>query len=258
VRAICAGRTEDESGAGDEDRRSEGLIASRMSWLGEAAFERGDPRRAAPLSLEVAKSRPSGLRVNRAPRTPPGATRARLDGGPAQTAQARMAAPKVWDSWLIEVARMGVRAPIPELLEFLSAYDDRIVALALAVRRFVLTETPRATETIYDAYNAVAIGYSFTGRLRENFSHIAVYAKHVNLGFNRGADLADPRGILQGDGKQVRHFTIHVVADVKNSYLTRLLREAVQNARELGKSNRIPEIAPQSVVRAIYAKRRRP
>ena len=153
---------------------------------------------------------------------------------------------------------MGVRAPIPKLLEFLGAYDVRIVALALAVRRFVLTETPRATETIYDAYNAVAIGYSFTGRLKESFCHMAVYAKHVNLGFNRGVDLADPRGILQGSGKQIRHFTIREVGDVKNSYLTRLLREAVQNARELGKSNKIPEIAPQSVVKAIYAKRRRP
>ena len=153
---------------------------------------------------------------------------------------------------------MGVRAPIPKLLEFLGAYDVQIVALALAVRRFVLTETPRATETIYDAYNAVAIGYSFTGRLKESFCHMAVYAKHVNLGFNRGVDLADPRGILQGNGKQIRHFTIREVGDVKNSYLTRLLREVVQNARELGKSNKIPEIAPQSVVKAIYAKRRRP
>lgn len=153
---------------------------------------------------------------------------------------------------------MAVRAPIPELLEFLSAYDDRIVALALTVRRFVLTETPRATETIYDAYNAVAMGYSFTGRLKESFCHVAVYSKHVNLGFNRGVDLDDPRGILQGAGKQIRHVTIREASDLKNSYLTRLLRVAVRNARELGRSNKIPEIAPQSVVKAIYAKRRRP
>ena len=79
------------------------------------------------------------------------------------------------------------------------------MALALDVRRFELTESPRATETIYDAYNAVAVGYSFTGRLKESFCHVAVYAKHVNLGFNHGADLADPRGILQGTGKRVRH-----------------------------------------------------
>jgi hypothetical protein len=97
---------------------------------------------------------------------------------------------------------MGVRAPIPELLEFLSVYDDKIIELALAVRRFVLTETPRATETIYDAYNAVAVGYSFTGRLKESFCHVAVYPKHVNLGLNRGAELPDPRGIWKGPGNR--------------------------------------------------------
>jgi hypothetical protein len=80
----------------------------------------------------------------------------------------------------------------------------------------------------------------------------------VNLGFNRGADLADPRGILQGSGKQVRHVTIREAGDLKNSYLRRLLRVAVQNARELGRSNEASEIAPGSVVRAIYEKRRRP
>jgi hypothetical protein len=113
--------------------------------------------------------------------------------------------------------RMGVRSPIPELLEFLSVYDEKIVTLALNVRRFVLTESPRATETIYDAYNAVAVGYSFTGRLKESFCHVAVYAKHVNLGFNHGADLADPRGILQGTGKQVRRVTIREAAELKSA-----------------------------------------
>jgi hypothetical protein len=153
---------------------------------------------------------------------------------------------------------MGVRAPLPELLEFLSAYDDPIVALALAVRRFVLTETPYATESIYDAYNAVAMGYSFTGRMKESFCHIAVYGTRVNLGFNRGVDLADPRRVLQGAGKQVRHVTIRDADDLNDAYLTRLVRMAVKNARELGAASKIPEIAPRSVVKAIYATRRRP
>jgi Domain of unknown function (DU1801) len=147
---------------------------------------------------------------------------------------------------------------MPQLLEFLSPYDVQIVALALAVRRLVLTEFPRATESIYDAYNAVALGYSFTGRLRESFCHIAVYATQVNLGFNHGADLADPRGILLGTGKQVRHVTIREASDLKDPYLTRLLRTAARKAKELGVANKIPEIAPHSVVKAIYAKRRRP
>ena len=152
----------------------------------------------------------------------------------------------------------AVRKPIPELLEFLTPYDPTIRKLALEVRAYLLGIESRATETIYDAYNAVAIGYSFTGRLKECYCHVAVYAKHVNLGFNHGADLDDPQKILQGKGSQVRHVTIHEKSDLAGRYLKGLVRAAIINARALGTANGIPELEPQSVVRAIYANRRRP
>lgn len=153
---------------------------------------------------------------------------------------------------------MAVRAPIPELIKFLSAFDEHIVKLALAVRRMTLTEAPAATETIYDAYSAVAIGYSFTGRLKESFCHIAVYSRHVNLGFNRGVDLRDPKKVLQGSGNQVRHITIREAADLKKPDVRRFVRMAIMNARALAAANHVPTIPPQSVVKAIYAKKRRP
>jgi hypothetical protein len=153
----------------------------------------------------------------------------------------------------------AVRPPIPELLQFLKPYDPTIQNLALDVRSYLLAIEPRATETIYDAYNAVAIGYSFTGRLKECYCHVAVYAKHVNLGFNRGADLDDPQKILQGKGSQVRHATIHEKSDLAGSYLKGLVRAAIINSHALAIANRIPEITPpQSIVKAIYANRRRP
>jgi hypothetical protein len=151
-----------------------------------------------------------------------------------------------------------VRPPIPELLQFLKPYDPTIQKLALDVRAYLLTIEPRATETIYDAYNAVSIGYSFTGRLKECYCHVAVYPKHVNLGFNRGADLADPQKILQGKGSQVRHVTVHENSDLAGPYLKGLVRAAITNARALAIAGAIPEIAPQSIVKAIYANRRRP
>jgi len=144
------------------------------------------------------------------------------------------------------------------LLKFLSAYDERIEDLALAVRPAVLTAAPDATEAIYDAYNAVAIGYSFTGRLKESFIHIAVYAPHVNLGFNRGAEMDDPDGVLQGDCKMVRHLTIREPGDLKKKYVARLLKDAVRDGRAMAATRKFPTIPPQSTVRAIYAKRRRP
>jgi hypothetical protein len=153
---------------------------------------------------------------------------------------------------------MLVRPPIPELLKFLSAYDKPVVALALALRKKVLTAAPLATETIYDAYNAVAIGYSFTGRLREGFCHIAVYPQHVNLGFNCGTDLPDPHKLLEGTGKRTRHVTLRNLSDVKDRRLGPLLRVAIQNGHILALSANVPVIPPQSIVKAIYARRRRP
>jgi hypothetical protein len=153
---------------------------------------------------------------------------------------------------------MAVRKPIPELLKFLSAYDKRISKLALEVRSAVLTAAPDATEAIYDAYNAVAIGYSFTGRLKESFIHIAVYAPHVNLGFNRGAEMDDKDGVLQGDCKMVRHLTIREPGDLKKKHVVRLLKDAVLDGRAMAATSKFPTIPPQSTVKAIYAKKRRP
>jgi hypothetical protein len=57
-----------------------------------------------------------------------------------------------------------VPPPRPEYIQFLSLFGPGITQLALAVRQLVLEEAPASTELIYDAYNAVATGYSFTGR----------------------------------------------------------------------------------------------
>jgi hypothetical protein len=153
---------------------------------------------------------------------------------------------------------MPVRPPIPELLRFLSAYDKPVVALALALRKKVLIAAPMATETIYDAYNAVAIGYSFTGRLKEGFCHIAVYSQHVNLGFDWGTDLPDPHKLLEGTGNRTRHATLRKLSDVKDPRLGPLLRVAIENGHILAMSAKVPVIPPQSMVKAIYARKRRP
>jgi hypothetical protein len=149
----------------------------------------------------------------------------------------------------------AVPPPRREYLEFLSAYEPGITALALAVRAVVLTEAPDAVELLYDAYSAVSAGYSFTGRPSDAFIHIAAYAQWVNLGFNHGADLDDPYGLLQGSGRQVRHIRIAGIADLRKPAVRALVKDAIRRARR-------PEVktaaSGTSVVRAIYANRRRP
>lgn len=146
-----------------------------------------------------------------------------------------------------------VLPPQPEYIKFLSPFGDRITELALATRRLVLEEAPDATELIYDAYSAVATGYSFTGRPSDAFIHIAAYAKRVNLGFNFGIMLEDPEGLLEGTGRWARHIPISEPSDLKRPAVRALARKAISRAER-------PEVQSKakSVVRAIYARKRRP
>jgi len=128
--------------------------------------------------------------------------------------------------------------------------------LALATRALVFEEASDSSELIYDAYNAVASGYTFTGRPSDAFIHIAVYAKWVNLGFNRGSQLQDPFNMLQGSGRWVRHIRISELDDLKQPALRALVRAAIAQAERPEKA--AAPTAPKSVVRAIYPNRRRP
>ena len=128
--------------------------------------------------------------------------------------------------------------PAPaDLIKFLRPYDRQVQELALRLRAFVLEEMAPCYENIYDAYSAVAIGYGTSDRLRDGIFHIAVYSKHVNLGFNEGATLADPKNILQGHGNQIRHLTIKSVDDIKRpelrAYIRRAKKKAFADARKL-------------------------
>src|SRR5205809_4770230 len=104
--------------------------------------------------------------------------------------------------------------PPPALKKFLRPYDREIQKLALNLRALVLEEMAPCYENIYDAYSAVAIGYGTSDRLGDGVFHIAVYSKHVNLGFNDGAALDDPKGILEGNGNRIRHISIKSEADL--------------------------------------------
>src|SRR6184192_4490763 len=116
--------------------------------------------------------------------------------------------------------------PPAALKKFLKPYDREVRDLALQLRALLLEEMAPCYENIYDAYSAVAVGYGTSDKLRDGIFHIAVYSKHVNLGFNEGATLPDPKRILQGNGNQIRHITIKSVEDIKRPELRAYIRRA--------------------------------
>ena len=143
----------------------------------------------------------------------------------------------------------------PAYLDFLAAFTPEIRHLALAARAAVLQVAPDASELAYDAYNAVALAFTFSGRYKHAFAHVAAYAGHVNLGFNRGADLPDPAGRLRGTGKAIRHVRLTAPTDLADPTLCALLQAAVDAASRADVETPPPRV---TVKRATGAKRRPP
>ena len=140
------------------------------------------------------------------------------------------------------------------LERFLSRFEPEVAALARAALERARALTPPSYELVYDAYNALSIGFCFSERPSEHFLHVAVYPRHVNLGFPFGTSLTDEDGRLMGQGARVRHLSVHARSDLTDPVLTRLVREAVEQA--LARALTPPPRRRHLVVRAIYARKR--
>ena len=64
------------------------------------------------------------------------------------------------------------------------------------------------------------------------FAYVNAFKAHVNVGFFRGAEIADPEGLLEGTGKFMRHVKLKPGSDVDASALKRLIATAYTDMRE--------------------------
>jgi hypothetical protein len=64
-------------------------------------------------------------------------------------------------------------------------------------------------------------------KMTEHFAYIAVFAKHVNLGFNYGATLPDPKGLLDGTGKMFRKISLKKLEDISQNGVRELIQAAI-------------------------------
>ena len=58
------------------------------------------------------------------------------------------------------------------------------------------------------------------------FAYVNAFKAHVNVGFFRGAELADPERLLVGTGRCMRHVKLSPSEDVDATALTGLIRTA--------------------------------
>ncbi|MGQ0543582.1 MAG: hypothetical protein ACT4O9_17335 [Blastocatellia bacterium] len=145
-----------------------------------------------------------------------------------------------------------------DLLEFLQPFDDQIIETVMWLRNFVWDLYPECNELIYDGPNALAFGWTPSGRTSDTFSTIAIYNNEcVQFGFYWGSQLADPESLLEGKGKQYRFLRVIDKKDFPARYAKELLNEAHVNS--LAKAKGMDK-APKGTteVKSISSKKKRP
>ena len=64
------------------------------------------------------------------------------------------------------------------------------------------------------------------------FGYVNAFKAHVNVGFFRGAEIADPEGLLEGTGKFMRHVKLRPDRDFNATALTKLIDTAYTDMKE--------------------------
>ena len=92
--------------------------------------------------------------------------------------------------------------------------------LVTRIRNLVLGVDDRITEELKYGGILFSAGAPFCG--------LFSYARHVSLEFSRGAELDDPNGVLEGDGKKRRHIKLVGQPDLFQKNLRDYVSQAFQ------------------------------
>ena len=98
----------------------------------------------------------------------------------------------------------------------------------------VRTSAPEAQEIMHDGHPTFCLEHS-------PFAYVAAFSGHVNLGFFNGSVLDDPDGLLQGQGKRMRHVKLRPDGAFDEAALRRLVELSCADKRlELGGEGSAP------------------
>jgi hypothetical protein len=74
-------------------------------------------------------------------------------------------------------------------------------------------------ELLHDGHPTACVGDAA-------FAYVNAFTSHVNVGFFRGAEIADPGGLLEGKGRFMRHVKLRPERDVDTAALAKLIETA--------------------------------
>jgi hypothetical protein len=124
------------------------------------------------------------------------------------------------------------QSPTPEaqLRSLNERFDPSHRNLIRSVRAVVRKRLPAANELVYDYSTFFVIGYSPTDKGIDAVVSLAARADRVDLYFNHGPQLPDPKKLLRGSGRLTRFLQVKSARQLADPDIEALIAAAVDRA----------------------------
>lgn len=112
---------------------------------------------------------------------------------------------------------MAQRKSVDEYIAGLPKWQQEVVG---SLRGLIKETEPEAQEAVKWSHPVF--------ELNGPFAYVHAYKNHINFGFWRGVDLADPKGLLDGSGEKMRHVKLTSLKDVDEQAFRSFVESAVE------------------------------
>jgi hypothetical protein len=117
----------------------------------------------------------------------------------------------------------------PAVDTFLKGYPPPVREIAVKAREVIFSVMPDATEKVYPGWKVIQYGAG--ADMKSVFAVLSPQRERVNLGLANGVDLPDPDGLLEGEGKAIRHVKLTSPEAASAPAIRELVRGALQATR---------------------------
>lgn len=116
--------------------------------------------------------------------------------------------------------------------EIVSKASPEVAALARRADALIAEVMPDVVKVAWPKQNIIGYGVG-PKKMSEQYCYIALLKERINLGFYYGADLADPKHLLEGTGKALRHIKINGLEQLENPAVRELITAASKHLPKL-------------------------
>jgi hypothetical protein len=112
----------------------------------------------------------------------------------------------------------------PDIEDWMHTHSGQLGTIAIYWFEVMRNCGDDVRELLHDGHPTACVGHAA-------FGYVNAFTAHVNVGFFRGAELADPAQLLEGTGKLMRHVKLRPMGSVDSAALKHLISIAYHDMK---------------------------